>query len=222
MNREAQNAPDSFWTADISSCLVDVHLIMYILHPIRSLVTALINILTNVFNRLNRVAVFYVVMGVKSAGEDRIVCNYPAIIQLHDTIWLRNFDNKATISWGSSLVFGVAIVACLNIAISDPGYLLEHLSSDIHGEFLFILPQGSWIMWHFMMLWRRGSSSILGISALMMSSIWSGVILFSNPSKIWMCGRPRFCHSTERILQCIIFIRFMNFTDSLRFIISAV
>jgi hypothetical protein len=54
-------------------------------------------------------------IGVKSAGEDRIVWDYPAIIQLHDTIRLLNFYSKAAVSWGSSSVLGVAIVACLSI-----------------------------------------------------------------------------------------------------------
>jgi hypothetical protein len=49
-------------------------------------------------------------MGVKSAGEDRIIWDYPAIIQLHDAIRLLNFYKKAAVTWGSSSVLGVTIV----------------------------------------------------------------------------------------------------------------
>ena len=80
------------------------------------------------------------------------------------------------------------------------GKLLKHVPMhfglSMHGQLTLCAPHGPWIIYLVTALYRAGSVTLSGISALIMRLIWAGMRALSSLSfkinKMCTCGSERF------------------------------
>ena len=109
VNGEVKNVPNCLTTRDISACLVPLSFVIFIFHTKHGLIRAFVNILGDVFNRLDRIADSHVDVGIEHLEEDLIVRNHPPVVDLYFLAFNRQGCKSTTIITCSPVVQRITV-----------------------------------------------------------------------------------------------------------------